>query len=1254
MDAVTKQIEYEIDRPSLEKLEGQVSNVLDSAIHAHRNELKVYQSLQNLNEVIGTEYGDRVLYELIQNAHDAHCSGGGRIAIELDIQSVSEGVLYVANGGNGFRWKDVEAIMNLATSAKEIGEGIGNKGLGFRSIEALTNDVQIYSRNGKSRCKEFDGFCFRFANTDEIDKLIRAKKVDESTSAVVAQTLPRYLAPLALKEQPDDIKSYARRDYATVITAPLSTVEAVSLATKQVEALADLDVPILLFLDGINEIRIEIKKPDEKPYLRRLSRRQKTLDSVAPLPNTYMNVVIVGEDQHFLVIRREVDKGRVLEAVEESIPSAPQLKRWLNWKGTPTVSVAVGLTRSAVKEGRLYNFLPMGDEATSPFFGYLDAPFFTDIDRRDAGLALPLNEMLMEVAAETCADAALTIVEQGLDVPSHTVFDLFAWTGHHAGKFDKALIKQDSSLLEARVIPAIADRGRKTWSCLDEIRIWTVGKFSILKDKEIVRHVGAQLVSSELDSGRIERLKKVASRKYRSLTPSDDLLAKWSEDYARSLVERNVKPGTWARFYDDLPRVFDAADAQLEELDEKNILHVRTGKLRPAGKRIGVFVWNEIPKGRRKKDGVPLPPKTLARRFHFLDDRIKIRPETLKKFIDANLVREYDPVEVLTSLKSALGRKANEGRRKEALLWAFQVWRVASGSRLEEELQKANLYVPTFSGWHPAGKCAFSSSWTPIGRELENYLVGAANVSPDCRRSYDLLLVGQQNWPVSVQSAKRNWIKFLELIGVADGLRPVPARIMRKGSPSNGWNSVFRNGKATEGLDANWCKEVANVHFSFPYTNYEINGEAWRLPGQVEHEALSESDKESLCMLVFEHLKACGTEYFEFKVGRFERSISYWDHRVLPTPLATFLRSHPWIAASTQDGLSFSSPGECWGSRVRRGGPPRFVTRLPELVADCTDGTSLSELVFGEALGLRDWHDQMTAVERLRDLASVAEGLPSNDRPALRNEYRRAWQDVVASEVSLPKDLRLIVTRQGRVEALSGKPDIPASVIVSENSQRFEARTLSSTGQAVLDVGPAAAERIAALLEETRNFVPRLLDGIGVHLLVDGEPFAPRNSDPPLTTYGLQWLPVVMVIGHDILGEQLERGIQTTTVDRRTRAIRVRFCESISLVVGDENIPSSDELPWYAFEHDKFPTLILTNVLTLNWGTLARKLSRDISRLIDTRLRSIESLLLKLAFDQSSDELKAPSDEVLANALDCDVQTVIEHRAALRNNLGKV
>jgi hypothetical protein len=59
----------------------------------------VYESLKNLNEVIGTQYGDRVFYELIQNAHDAHNTGEqGQILVKLIVRSATDGCLFVANG----------------------------------------------------------------------------------------------------------------------------------------------------------------------------------------------------------------------------------------------------------------------------------------------------------------------------------------------------------------------------------------------------------------------------------------------------------------------------------------------------------------------------------------------------------------------------------------------------------------------------------------------------------------------------------------------------------------------------------------------------------------------------------------------------------------------------------------------------------------------------------------------------------------------------------------------------------------------------------------------------------------------------------------------------------------------------------------------------------------------------------------------------------------------------------------------------
>ena len=148
----------------------------------------------------------------------------------------------------------------------------------------------------------------------------------------------------------------------------------------------------------------------------------------------------------------------------------------------------------------------------------------------------------------------------------------------------------------------------------------------------------------------------------------------------------------------------------------------------------GVFVRTETPRGRRAKGGVPLPSATLARRYRFVDERIPFRRETLNALLEADLVRESDPVEALSGLAAALGARANDNRRREALIWAFRVWG-ATGGAIEDALRNAELRVPTLSGWQPATQAAYSSSWTAVGRILENFLMEASDTSPDCRRS---------------------------------------------------------------------------------------------------------------------------------------------------------------------------------------------------------------------------------------------------------------------------------------------------------------------------------------------------------------------------------------------------------------------------------------------------------------------------------------------------------------------------------------
>ena len=98
----------------------------------------------------------------------------------------------------------------------------------------------------------------------------------------------------------------------------------------------------------------------------------------------------------------------------------------------------------------------------------------------------------------------------------------------------------------------------------------------------------------------------------------------------------------------------------------------------------------------------------------------------------------------------------------------------------------------------------------------------------------------------------------------------------------------------------------------------------------------------------------------------------------------------------------------------------------------------------------------------------------------------------------------------------------------------------------------------------------------------------------------------------------------------------------------------TDSMAWYGFEHPELPTLIVSDRLRLTWTTLGRDLSRPVSRLIDARLRFLEPLLLRLALSQIADTLNAPSDEALAEALECGTRMVQEHRAALQTDLGHV
>jgi anti-sigma regulatory factor (Ser/Thr protein kinase) len=225
-----------INPQDLEKL---AVSQLEHALDAYRRGLRIYESLKSLNDVIGTQYGDRVLFELVQNAHDAHGSDdNGEIAIHLLIENEARGELIVTNRGRGVTDSNLDAIRNIGTSDKEIGEGIGNKGLGFRSVEALTDDVRIYSSRGVKVTDIFDGYCFRFATPDEMKAMLVKLDATPAIAEIVSKNIPRYLVPLPAPDQSETVRRFAKAGFATVVALPLTSYDTVKLAKEQVFALA--------------------------------------------------------------------------------------------------------------------------------------------------------------------------------------------------------------------------------------------------------------------------------------------------------------------------------------------------------------------------------------------------------------------------------------------------------------------------------------------------------------------------------------------------------------------------------------------------------------------------------------------------------------------------------------------------------------------------------------------------------------------------------------------------------------------------------------------------------------------------------------------------------------------------------------------------------------------------------------------------------------------------------------------------------
>ena len=418
-------------------------------------------SLKSISEDTAQEYEGRAVLELIQNAHDAIGAGStGRVHVLLDV-SGDASVLYVANDGLPFRSRNFRAIVGFGLSDKGAGEGIGNKGLGFRSVLALTDHPEVYSLDPNDVSdRMFEGYSFRFPHEDELRELTEDADLAER---LVSEVSPLDF-PLPAKTDDEEIVRFGEAGFVTVVRLPLRDETAVEDVRRQIGELASADAPVLLFLDRVAALHVSVRVSDEGSPPVELSRIEGPTTLVGDHSSEVVREVHLGPQGRYLMVRRSLSPADLREVLEKSAVGRDSIdKRWLQWKGDAWVGVALRLDEP-IDTGRTYTYLPMDEP--SPLAAHVHAPFFTKLARREVSLEVPLNHFLMGEVAGACLDLIEALREGGdHGTVAPLVVDLVAWNPPRHEFLVEACAERGGVLTSEALVPTA---GTASWATLDK------------------------------------------------------------------------------------------------------------------------------------------------------------------------------------------------------------------------------------------------------------------------------------------------------------------------------------------------------------------------------------------------------------------------------------------------------------------------------------------------------------------------------------------------------------------------------------------------------------------------------------------------------------------------------------------------------------------------------------------------------------------------------------------------------------------
>lgn len=1211
------------------------------------------------------QYDGRVVRELIQNAYDGpERNEDARILVRLDLRR-GDGLLDVANSGEGFLRKNVDAIVNPSLSSKRPGNSVGHKGLGFRGVDTVSSDPQVYSVSGLGRRGgTFDGFCFRFA--DEDTQLARLRTLAPPAFAAEAVGLVHRMQlpiPISDAEGAASAAEYARLGYATLVRLPLIAGKAAAIDAELGE-LFDERAPLALFLNRLSELVIECVRADGTLESRTISRKRRSYPGVDTVELLKLDEVET-DGHRYLVARRSIPKPRFEDAVRRAVEAQYRVERWLDWEGEPEVSVAFPL--GTEMEGRYCAFLPM--EMASPFPGFLDGPFFPDPDRTSVSLRNPLNDMIVDFAAEICVALASGLAAQeatALDLVGAAV-DALAWRDHR----DRVLAAAEASLGEcgALLLPTMRrPDGGARWGRLDEVFDWDDAAHVSIKASWISKACGVPFIRRNLGSARMRLLADLADQAELTLAAWPQKVAEWIPDLAADLLRRRkLSLAAWEAFYRDLTGMPDV----LALLKGKAIFRNSEGRLVEANGGTGGSQFFISPDGaapaagprrRRRLAGTDVhPPASLTRGLQFADQSLSWPPDVVAGLVGAGLAEVFSLPQLLSKIGRILGPTPRKAKALLALRWAFDAWSANRLPEVEKALALAGLRVPAGDEtYHSAGEMRFARGWRDTqGDLLADFCDGAAAVSRTVAQVRRSLLPSWEEWPLRERGSAQDWAAFLKHAGVKDGLPALKIADEEHGPWT--WRS-FRSGTADKlaaerTAGPHWREAIRGSPNVPQYGSglYSTDGSLWFLPGQAVYDRLPPAARLAFSRNVLRYLTDAPAGHFSTVL---QKRIGYYDRVNWPSPLLAFLQAEEWLPLSAADDFEGVSPGRCW--HVPRGEAlPRFVRRLDRSARELIDGSEPLRKVMVERLGLRMWTDAASAGARVVELGEMLEaGVPEPDHDSFRKAYREAWEQWAAApdRAALPDSLVIAVDRGGRLAPLHVAPSDAdrGRIHVGDGSNALVEQLLAALGMPVLQVPEPAAAAVVEGLRAAVGGDVGLVEPGSMAVEIDGRPFTADPSLPELVVSGREWLAELSVLVLELNSPLTSRNTAQSrqAIHDAVRRVRIAWAARIEVEVGG----AKGELPLalqgvLPVSDPELPTLVVRGTAgELDWPTLVR-MAGPLALAIGRPALGDAFRLAFLALQAASrgTDLERPTDDMVAAALGRPVSRIRELYRSLRS-----